>query len=232
MNKSILFCTFSHQYRGYAKSLINSFLQYHPDWGIHALVVNCTEENLKEFTNLHNFTYETRIYSGEIDSVPGGPFASFMSQGRFSYLSDFLEENKDVERVLSLDADCIICKNLQRLFDLLNKYPIIADVHPHNRSANRLIASCFLFNNNRITRKYFKRYKHYYNKRAPQDRLWYTEQRILWKNWGTMHNKWKTKGGKLPYWVVNKEDPYIYFAPGDRRRGAKYKELLNKYKNL
>ena len=157
---------------------------------------------------------------------------------RINYL---LENFKDYDCLFWMDADTIILKNIQSLFDKFNKYKVL--VYSHRENFRKILNSNIGFRKCKKTNYILTNWFNEMKNKGQINWKWFDDQKMLEKYLHLALEKYSHQKEfcyKMPKYytswstiITNKT--YIIIGKGKKKNGNKYLEnqntILNNYKN-
>tara|TARA_B110000483_G_scaffold113330_1_gene137696 strand:+ start:1080 stop:1805 length:726 start_codon:yes stop_codon:yes gene_type:complete len=221
-------CTYDYYERMYV--LYKSLRQFHKDVYFIAYMIGNNETNIEKENELKKI-YENKednylIYKQDIIKFENiNHKRVYSSNIRINYL---LENFKDYDCLFWMDADTIILKNIQSLFDKFNDYKIL--VYSHRENFKKLLSSNIGFRKCKKTNYILKNWFNEMKNKGQMNWKWFDDQKTFEKYLHLALEKYSHQKEfcyNIPYcytsWSrISKETDYIIIGKGNSKYGKKY----------
>lgn len=217
MKRNAVFIIFDTSYYYYAKSFIETFFKHNDKLQLYCFVVNPTPNILDSINKLAHVVPIKKTFESGKNRI------NFIVTRRFSIFNDFIKKNPSINKVLMVDCDALIKKNLEPLF---KNFDVILD-RVEGRGAKRSISGGLcLVSNNAGGRAFLDEYSKQIKKLPLK---WYQDQYALYYSFEKLRSKlsWSAFEDSTQSTKV-KDDIFIYQARGRRRKenwNSKLKEI-------
>lgn len=206
-----VFIIFDPSYFHYAQAFVASCKTNSPYVKMVVFMVNPSEEML-------NWCNDKRIEHVIINKTfPSGKRRrNYIVTRRFEIFLKYMNEHKDIKKVMMIDCDAIIRKDISCLFPLVNKYELALDYAAGRSSRTTISGGLVLVRNNSKGRMFFDEYVKQMGELPVE---WYQDQYALYYTFEKLKNK--IRWCKLPHNThstrLNNEH-MIYQARGKSRK--------------
>jgi hypothetical protein len=147
MNRSF-YVAFDSNYYRYGLALIHSIQGFHPDATIYVYALNCMAKEVVKVKSIRNVEILVQ------NSATKGDSSAFITSHRFVALSTMLRTMADDEVVIGLDADSLLCRSCDPVFEAMDGADVMLQLRPSRPDHQKMLASTYVLKNTHAARNY------------------------------------------------------------------------------
>jgi hypothetical protein len=142
------YVAFDSNYYQYGLALIHSIQEFHPEATTYVYALNCKAAEVAKVKSIENV--EILIQNSAIE----GGSSAFITSHRFVALSTLLRTMADDEVVIGLDADSLLCRRCDPLFEAMVRADVMLQLRPSKPDHQKMLASTYVLKNTLASRYY------------------------------------------------------------------------------